>query len=457
MRSPHMLRDIPEHNPGTASRRRLLARGAAVLALPLAAACASTGSGGAPATAPGSEKGRVVHWYTSQFPFDSDLGAQFVTEFRARYPNIEYVPEVIVGDRFMKLQAAAAAGSAPDIGMAGSWQMQEFAATGVALAIDTYLKASKVVKQSDLWPTHVNDVSYKGKQYAMPFGPDVRVMYASTSVLRSVGLDSAKPAQSWDELEEHIRRVFKADGGKPVTLGFPPFWGTGNQSLWLIPFWQLGGETLNKDGDKITIDDDKGIQALEWLKKLHDIQGGWTAMEAMRMEVNSPVGTGFITGRQGYAFEAFSSRKEAVFMSAKDLQFGFTAWPQPKGGKRANYGGCHSFCVTTQSKSPDAAWRFLEFLSGEDQNLRFAIRYDRIPIRVKTAQSNAFIQNDPFLKLSVDEMTYRKFNIPAPGGTEIATLHAAMVNDAMSGKRAVRDALADGAKQMQQVLDKWKR
>ena len=144
-------------------------------------------------------------------------------------------------------------------------------------------------------------------------------------------------------------------------------------------------------------------------------------------------------------------------MSAKDLQFGFTAWPLPKGGKRANYGGCHSFCVTTQSKSPDAAWRFLEFLSGEDQNLRFAIRYDRIPIRVKTAQSNAFIQNDPFLKLSVDEMNYRKFNIPAPGGTEIATLHAAMVNDAMSGKRAVRDALADGAKQMQQVLDKWKR
>ena len=85
------------------------------------------------------------------------------------------------------------------------------------------------------------------------------------------------------------------------------------------------------------------------------------------------------------------------------------------------------------------------------------IRYDRIPIRVKTAQSNAFIQNDPFLKLSVDEMNYRKFNIPAPGGTEIQTLHNAMVNDAMSGKRAVRDALADGARQMQQVLDKWKR
>jgi ABC-type glycerol-3-phosphate transport system substrate-binding protein len=437
------------------TRRGYLAAAGTSVAVPLIAACNS--SGGGPQVTPGNERGRIVHWYTSQFPFDSDLGAQFVAEFRAKYPNIEYVPEVVVGDRFQKLATAAAAGSAPDIGMAGSWQMQEFAATGVAAPLENYLKASGVIKQADLWPAHVVDVSYKGKQYAMPFGPDVRVMYAGTAVLRAAGLDSAKPAQTWDELEAHVRRLYKAEGGTPVTLGFPPFWGTGNQSLWLIPFWQLGGETLNKDGDKITINGEQGIQALEWLKKVHDLQGGWEAMEVMRKEVNNPVGTAFVNGRTGYSFEAFSSRKEAVFLSAKDLQFGFAAWPQPKGGKRANYGGCHSFCVTAQSKSPDAAWRFLEFLSGEDPNLRFAIRYDRIPIRAKTAQSSAFIQNDPFLKLSVDEMNYRKFNIPAPGGTEIASLHAAMVNDAMSGKRAVRDALADGAKQMQQVLDKWKR
>ncbi len=420
-------------------------------------ACTATGSGAGQSAAPASVRGRVVHWYTSQFPFDSDLGAQFVTEFRAKYPNIEYVPETIVGDRFMKLQAAAAAGSAPDIGMAGSWQMQELGAVGIALAIDSYLKASTVIRQSDLWPTHVNDVTYRGKQYAMPFGPDVRVMYAGTSVLRSVGLDSAKPARTWDELEDHVKRLYKAEDGKPVTLGFPPFWGTGTQSLWMIPFWQLGGETLNKDGDKITINDDKGIQALEWLKKIHDLQGGYDAIEQFRTQVNVPTGTAFVNGRTGYSFETFSSRKEAVFLSAKDLQFGFAPWPLPRGGKRANYGGCHAFCITTQSKAPEAAWRFLEFLSDEDHNLRFAIRYDRIPIRVKTAQSAAFHQNDPFLKLSVEEMTYRKFNIPAPGGTEIQTLHNAMVIDAMTGKRLVRDALADGARQMQLVLDKWKR
>jgi ABC-type glycerol-3-phosphate transport system substrate-binding protein len=439
--------------PGPPRRSILVA----ALAAPLAAACGATGGGEAPQTAPGSERGRIVHWYTSQFPFDSDLGAQLVQEFKAKYPNVEYVPEVIVGDRFQKLLTAAAASAAPDIGMAGSWQIQEFGATGIALPVDGYLKASRVVKQADLWPTHVYDMTYKGKQYGMPFGPDVRVLYAGTSVLQAAGLSSSQPAQSWEEMEEHIRRLYKEDGGKPTTMGWGPFWGTGNQLLWMIPFWQLGGETLNKDGDKITIDTQPAIQALEWLKKLHDIQGGYDATDEFRRAVNNPVGTAFVTGRTGYTFEAFSSRKETVFSSVKDLQFGFAPWPQPRGGKRANYGGCHAFCVTTQSKAPDAAWRFLEFLADEQNNLRFAIRYDRIPIRVKTAQSPAFHQNDPFLKLSVDEMNYRKMNIPAPGGTEIQSMHIAMVNDAMSGKRSIRDALADTAKQMQQVLDKWRR
>ena len=71
---------------------------------------------------------------------------------------------------------------------------------------------------------------------------------------------------------------------------------------------------------------------------------------------------------------------------------------------------------------------------------------DRFPIRVKTTQSAAFKQNDPSLKLSVEEMSYRKMNIPAPGGTEIQAMHTAMIDDAVSGKRSIRDALAGTAR-----------
>src|SRR5439155_17002332 len=119
------------------------------------------------------ETGKVVHWTIANFPFTEDIGAEFVKEFKVKYPRIEYVSETPAGDRFMALKVAAAAGSLPDIGMSGSWQMQELAAANILIPHDPYLKTSKVVKQADLWPTHVRDMTYKGKQYGMPFRPDV--------------------------------------------------------------------------------------------------------------------------------------------------------------------------------------------------------------------------------------------------------------------------------------------
>jgi ABC-type glycerol-3-phosphate transport system substrate-binding protein len=436
------------------TRRRLVAASTALSVLPLAAACGGVlGTGGEGAN-PDAARGRIVHWSNQMFPFHEDIGAEFAKEFRAKYPNIEYVAETVLGDRFEKLVAAAAADSAPDIGMSTPFQVQELGLKGIARAHDEYLKKSRVVKQSDLWPTLIYDLVYKGKQYGMPFAPDVRVMYLNTSVLQGAGVDPNKPAQSWDELEDHTRRIYR--GGADAKLGFPPYWGSGGQALWLVPFWQLGGETISKDGEKITIDNEHGIKALEWLKKLYDIQGGWDAVaDRQKQAQNSNIH--FISGTMGYYFATFTERKSREFLATPTLKFTFSPWPMPKGGRRTNYGGNHTFLLTTQSKTPDTAWKFLEFLAQDDIVLRFATRYDRIPVRLDVAKGQAYQQNDPFLKLAVDEMNYRRFHIPAPGGGQILALHNQIGGEAASGKRPIREVLKDYSTQMQQILDQFKR
>ncbi|MGH2354951.1 MAG: extracellular solute-binding protein [Chloroflexota bacterium] len=442
-----MTGSVPE-----VSRRAVLA-GAGAAVGSLLAACSIGGREGGSTSPPQQVSGTVVHWSIARFSFLEDIGADFAGEFRAKYPSIEYVPEVVVGNRFEKLLTAAAAGSAPDVGMSGSYQVQELAASGIARPVDEYLKQSRVVKQSDLWPALVSDMTYKGKQYGMPFGPDVRVMYANTDVLQSAGINPQRPAQSWDELEDHVKRLYRA--GDQPRMGWGPFWGSGGRNLWLVAFWQLGGESLNKDGDQVIIDNEKGLEALEWLKRIHDLQGGWQATEEARMRGNT--NQQFVNGNTGYYFATFTERKAKQFTDVPALKFGFTPWPLPRNGRRANYGGCHTFCITTQSKAPDAAWKLLEHLADEPNNLRFAVRFDRIPIRIKTAESQAYQQGDPFLKLAVEEMKYRRFVIPAPGGSEITGLTSAFIADVMSGKQSIRAGLADTSAQIQQVLDKWKR
>lgn len=159
----------------------------------------------------------------------------------------------------------------------------------------------------------------------------------------------------------------------------------------------------------------------------------------------------------GYYFATFTERKSQEFLASPDLEFGFTPWPLPPNGRHTNYGGNHTFLVTTQSKHPATAWRFLEFLAEPKSVLRFATRYDRIPVRVDVARSQDYQQNDPFLRLAVEEMGVRRFHIAAPGGGDIQALHNALSGEAVSGQRPVREVLANYGAQMQQILEKFKR
>jgi len=436
---------------GTRTRRSLLTAGAAS-AGGLAAACA----GGAQPPPPAAEvQGRVEIWFLNQFRFDAGagVGGDVVKEVQQQNPKLQLAPTEITGDRFQKLLTAAAAGSAPDVGQAGAWQMQELGAAGIAIAVDPYLKTSRVVKQSDIWPTLLYDLNWKSQQWGMPFGPDIAVLFVQSNVLRSVGLDPEKPPQTWDQLEQHVARLYQPD---PVRLGYHPLEGSGGpRAMFLLAFSQVGGQMLSADGTKVTINNEFGIKALEWVTKVANAQGGYTTVQAAI--ATGGLAGAFANGRVGYMFESSDQPVRDVFKTAAGLQYTAAAAPVPPGGKPISVGGCHSFCITKQSKAPDGAWRFLETLSNETNNLQFALQYNRIPIRVATARSAAFHQGNPIKKLAGEQMEFRRWLIPAPGGTEASALYNSLGPDVASGKVSARDALADVERQIQQALDKWKR
>ena len=433
------------------TRRNVLAAAAGGVASALAA-CGLPGQGTAPSR-PSEVEGRVEIWFLNQFRFDSGIGGDVVKEVQQRNPKLQLVPSEITGDRFQKLLTAAAAGSAPDVGQAGAWQMQELGAAGIAVPLDPYLKASRVVKPADIWPTLLYDLTWKNQQWGMPFGPDIAVLFVQANFLRSVGLDPDKPPQTWDQLEQHVARLYQPN---PPKLGYHPLEGSGGpRAMWLLAFAQLGGQLLTADGTKVTINNEFGIKALEWMTKVANAQGGYPALQAAI--ANGGLASAFANGTVGYMFESSDQPVRDVFKNAAGLQYTAGAAPIPPGGKRISVGGCHSFCIAKQSKTPEGAWRFLETLSNEANNLQFALQYNRIPIRVATAKSVAFHQNNPIKKLAGEQMEFRRWLIPAPGGTEASSLYNNLGPDVASGKVAARDALATTEQQIQLVLDKWKR
>ena len=119
---------------------------------------------------------------------------------------------------------------------------------------------------------------WKGKQYGMPYRPgragDVRQRQRAAGRRPRPGQAGQGLGRGGGARAAHLPRR-GGQAGLPALTGAP----AGN-ALWLVPFWQLGGETIDKDGARITIDNEHGIKALEWLKRLYDLQGGWNSVAA---------------------------------------------------------------------------------------------------------------------------------------------------------------------------------
>jgi ABC-type glycerol-3-phosphate transport system substrate-binding protein len=269
------------------------------------------------------------------------------------------------------------------------------------------------------------------------------------------GLDVSKPPRTWAEFEQNIARTHRGRGSEIETLGFDPFLGSGGIYRWMVPYWQLGGELVSPDRERVTINNEKAIEALTWLKKVVDSQGGYEAILAF--ERGTTYQQLFMDNKVAHMYATYAERAQEFAIKAPQFRFSFFPYPLPPNGRKANYGGGHTFPILHSSRNPDAAWAFLDFLSLEENNVRFTDRYDRIPLRMRTVRSEKWHRNDPFRKLAADEMEGRRFVISAPGGAEALPFQGNFVTEIMLNRKSIREGLAEAQAQIQQVLDKWKR
>jgi multiple sugar transport system substrate-binding protein len=438
-----------------ASTRRQLMRfvaGAASLA-GAASALGACGIGGRAAQKP-EIKGTVQIWGGANFDFNKDPAAvEIVRDFEAKYPGakVEYtIPDDQSGD---KTRIAAAGDTPPDLTSVNGLTPQSLAADGVAASFEPFLKTSSVLRKQDLWPTFVHDHSWQGQLVGMAYGPDIRILYLNADRYARAGLDAGKPPKTWVEFEQVIAKTTERDGSALKTVGFHPFIGSGTELTWTVPFWQLGGELLSADGTKVTIDNDKGLQAWQWLTKVIDQQGGWAAMQDVRK--SAAAAQLFVNGALAGYYEANSTRSGDVFRKAiaANFKYGFASYPLPPNGRRVTFGGVHTFIMPKGSKQQAAAWAFIEHLLSPEQNVKFADYYDRIPVRQSVANSEQYVRNDPFRKLAAEEMAGRRWLIPAPGAWSMRSDISTVATDILEKGVSIREALARTQQTLQTKLD----
>lgn len=233
-------------------------------------------------------------------------------------------------------------------------------------------------------------VIYKGEVYAIPWYIDAGVLYYRKDLLKKHGF---YPPQTWDGLI----KVSKAITAKEKDLyGF--IW-QGKQYEGLVCnvleyFWSNGGDVL-KDG-KVVIESPENIEALKFMRDL--IFKYNVSPELVLTSIEEPTRHIFGNGKAlfmrnwPYAWNIFN--KEGSPIRGK---VGVSVLPFFKGNKTASTLGGWQLGINKFSKNPEAAEKFIKYLTSPPAQKKLAITVGYKPTRKSLYKDGDFLREQPFI------------------------------------------------------------
>jgi ABC-type glycerol-3-phosphate transport system substrate-binding protein len=218
----------------------------------------------------------------------------------------------------------------------------------------------------------------------------------------------------------------------------------------MVPYWQLGGELTSADEKQATFNNDKAIQVFEWFLKIYDAQGGDDAVT----EAFGSLGPfdAFAQGKTAMVWAAHS-QYAITFSKVPNLDVGFSYWPTPANNARSNYMGGWSLVIPKLAKNPDAAFAYLDHLSNDDAQVRWADEWNTVPSTKSAAASDKYVQNKPDRKVAVADMPTAKWVITAVGGDKALAPSSNFATMIVQKKASIRDTLAQAVTDTQAELD----
>ena len=324
----------------------------------------------------------TVRWW---YHFDDPKAtpAELVAQFEAQNPGIRIQPENIPwgggGDYDTRLYTTLIAGNGPDAAMVKFQNMPRLMEMDALLPIDRYVAgwAARGDISDDLWKLHR---APDGKQYYLPLQYVVLYLYVRQDWFNEKGL--AMPA----DFDAFLKGAQALTGGD--RWGFGLRGASGGHDFWAT--FVLGNGARMAKGGLVT---PAALAANRWfidLHRTHHVTPPSAPTDGFLQTVNN-----MKAGRTAMTIHHVGS--------ANDLQAALgdaiTAIPVPRGtaGDGWTTYGDGSSAILSASQNPDAAWKWISFLSTGAGNAALAKLSGQLPVTSSSlaawdAQPRRFIE-----------------------------------------------------------------
>jgi multiple sugar transport system substrate-binding protein len=365
-----------------------------------------------------------------------EIHEEMIDQFEKENPDINIqIEQVDYGQYAQKLLTMVAGNMAPDImaidviNMYVPWLAQ----TGILLNLENYIKNDS--EMDAVFPALWEPTVLNGARYAVPFSMDLRAMaYMPNNFAESGLVDPVDAFTSgrwtWDQLRSDLKKLTVIDqDGRHTQIGMF----LQGELLLAMPFvYQTGATPFSPTLRQAQYTDQRIAAALEYLRALAAEDrtlslDGWGYLQIGKFgvwpqNVNIP-----------YWFKSTQVMPELV---------PFVDGPV----KGINAAASDAMAIAATTKHPEAAWRFLRFLTGRVGS-EYMVRNDLTPaVRSAWPYYLQWLSGKPGyanLKLFLDDMNrIRTMQLPPEFG-RINDLSWAMLAPVFQGTAALQPTLED--------------
>ncbi len=350
----------------------------------------STASGPAASVAVNEEiSGELVFW-TQDTEVWSSWFQPAIEQFRQAYPNVkvsdEYFPNLAD-----KMTQAFAAGEQPDI--AQTWQgVAEWAKDGKLLEVpadfgmaENYFEGATMSKM------------YDDKYFAVPSEINIESpsLYVNMGLLESQGVKlpdgwvENNGPKNWQELLDFAKSLTVIEGGMVTQSGLAYVYAQW-EAMFASLIWQNGGDYRDPENDTVKFQTPEAKKALEFMLKYCD--------------VNDP---DCISDRGNSRYDLFVQNNAAMCLGAPwysssfeidapDLNYQVFNMPAFVDGSDpfCMATGGWSFIVSSECKSPEAAWAFVDFMNSPENNGSWAAHCGTLAARTDAVMDLTYDANE---------------------------------------------------------------
>ena len=381
-----------------------------------------------------------AYWQETLTPYLEECKAAF----EAENSNITIILEPTAwAEYWTKMETAATGGSAADVFHMNGPNIYKYADAGVIAPLDDYIANSSLDMAN--YPEAMNTLyNVGGAQYGIPMDYDTIGLWYNKELFDAAGVAYPDETWTWEDLEAAAAALTDPEAGVyGIAAGYNDQGGFFNT----VP--AAGGYILSEDGTKSGFDDPNTIAGLQcWIDLM---EKGYSPSQASLTENADYIQ--FMSGKiamlfAGDWYAATFADPTADFADKCDVALLPTI-----NGNRATCIHGKANCVNAASENPEAAWAWVEYLSGEAANEALGKTGAAIPAH--TAYSDLFFEQYPQYNMAIFAQEAEECAYPYPtskGFNEWADVVWNELIPVYSLEASLEDACANIAEQMNDIL-----